>query len=121
MYSLIEERYCVHCSKIKPSSEFEESTKIWLHTYRLSWFKMTLSNIKEDSRFWLEDFPNQDVFWWKRTGEEDEEIITSSKRDLRTADDILRIVEAVELLDKNTAHAVKAHWIEIPITDYQSG
>jgi hypothetical protein len=112
MLNLIEERFCGICYEIKPSSEFEQSTKITLPTYRLPWFKNMLTEFKEFHQEWLYG----DM---EREAEPDEETIASHKNDLRTANDILTIIEDDGLLNRNTAQRLKPQWVEIPINDYQ--
>jgi hypothetical protein len=108
MLNLIEERFCGICYEIKPSSEFEQSTKIKLPTYRLPWLKEMLSDIKDFNQEWLYG----DM-------ERDEETIASHKSDLRTANDILTIIEDDELLDRNTEERIKLDYVQIPVNDYQ--
>jgi hypothetical protein len=75
-----------------------------------------LSDHKEFNQIWLDgEIPGESYEKQKR----DDETIASYKSDLRTADDILRIVNDVVLLDKNTAQGLKPHWIEIPVNYYQ--
>lgn len=114
MSSLIEEIYCGFCSQIKPSSEFEQSTKITLRTYRLSWLKEELRGYKELSQGWLDGDLRLET-----DPEPDEETIASYKNDIRTADDILTIIEDDGLLDRNTTEGLKPHSIQIPINYYQ--
>lgn len=108
-----EEICCGFCSKIKPSSEFEQSTKITLPTYRLSWLTQELINYKSCSQGWLEGDLRLET-----DPEPDEETIASYKNDIRTADDILTIIEDDGLLDRNTPEGLKPHSIQIPI-NYQ--
>ncbi|MGA8080983.1 MAG: hypothetical protein WB988_03905 [Candidatus Nitrosopolaris sp.] len=108
MSNLMEESCCGCCCEIKPSSEFEQSVP----AYRLPWLKEELSHFKESSRDWLEGDQEREL-------EPDEEMIYSYKSDLRTADDILRIINDEGLLDRNTAQGLKPHSVEIPINDYQ--
>jgi hypothetical protein len=112
MSNLMADSFCPVCHKIKPSSEFEQSTKIQLPTDRLPWLKDMLSEFKEIGRFCMEEDPEREL-------EPDEETIASYKSDLRTADDILRIIDNKGLLDRNTAERLKPYSVEIPINDYQ--
>jgi hypothetical protein len=71
-----------------------------------------LSDIKDLNQDWLYGDMERDA-------EPDEETIASHKSDLRTANDILTIIEDDELLDRNTEEGIKHHWTRIPINDYQ--
>lgn len=122
MYSLLEERYCRHCGKIKPSSDFEQLTKIRLPTYRLPWLRMMLSDHKEYNQIWLDGgMPGSESYAkQEKDGEtKDGEIIVSYKNDLMTTEDVLRIINDIGLPDKNIAQGLGPHWIEIPVSYYQ--
>jgi len=122
MSGLMEERYCRHCGKIKPSSEFEQLTKIRLPTYSLPWLRMTLSDHKEFNQIWLDGgIPGAESYEkQKKNGEtEDEEVIASYKEDLMTTDDMLRIINNIGLPDKNIAQGLEPYWVEIPVNYYQ--
>jgi hypothetical protein len=110
--SLKEEIGCALCREIKPSLEFEQSTKITLPTSRLPWLKEELLEFKEFNQGWLYGDMEGEA-------EPDEETIASHKSDLRTADDILTIIEDDGLLDRNTSKGLKLHSVQIPINDYQ--
>jgi hypothetical protein len=118
----VEERYCRQCGKIKSSLEFEQPTKIRLPTYRLPWLRMILSSHKEFNQIWLDGgMPGSKSYEkQKKNGEtEDEETIASYKSDLVTTNDMLRIINALGLPDKNIARGLEPYWVEIPANDYQ--
>lgn len=46
LYWLASYRQCQYCKKTKPTSEFEVSAAIEIHTYRLAWLKVKLSGYK---------------------------------------------------------------------------
>jgi len=108
----MEERYCVCCAKIKPSSDFELLTTIRVPTDRLPWLRKMLLLHKEFNQIWLDGgMPGSESYEKQRkNGEtEDEETIASYKEDLMTTNDMLRIINDIGLPDKNLAQGVEPY------------
>jgi hypothetical protein len=107
MSTIVEKKTCIFCEKSMPLSDFKIRSRIMLEPYRLPWLEGELSFLKRMKQRPLKD-PNKAHYDMGR--EWDEEVAALEKRDIKTADTILKAIDNA---------IISVRWVEISLNDYQ--